>query len=168
MISKKKKIFLSSFGMLASFAFITPISSSISKQYIVNNDVVNVSKKVDSKETKNPKSNLSIINLGTEGLTEKEQIIIKSLYKSKPSNVSTEYSIGDDFQPIIASNSIYNIIKFDENKVHGVKDTEPTKRPKITNISNANKALNFNENSSTNPGEGTTARPDTPLEFFKP
>lgn len=167
MISKKKKIFLSSLGMLASFAFVTPISSSISKQYTINNDVVNVSKKVD---TKNPKSNLSIVNLGTEGLTEKEQTIVKSLYKSKPSNVSTDYSIGTDLQPIIASNSVYNIVKFDESKVHGVKDTDPTKRPSIINISNAEKALNFKDNNSntTNPGDGIVVRPDTPLEFFEP
>lgn len=168
MVSKKRKIFLSSLGMVASFALVTPIvSTNLSNEYTTSSDFSSNVRKVEKKDTENTGSNIKVLNLGSEGLTEKEQTTIKSLYKSKPSNVSTELSQGADLQPIIASNSVYNIVKFDETKVYGPTDADPTKRPKIVNISNAEKALNFKENSSSS-GETVTAKPDTPLEFFVP
>lgn len=168
MISKKKKIFLSSLGMIGSFAFVTPIvSSQISNNYVISNEIITSDKQVDQKDETTSNSNIEVLNLGTNGLTEKQQTIIKALYKSKPSNISTELSQGDDLQPIIASNSIYNIIKFDDTKVYGPKDTDPTKRPKIVNISNAEKALNFKENSSST-SDTVVAKPDTDLKFFMP
>lgn len=163
----RKIFFTSTLFFSASIPFITTgtlLKKDYSASYIDATTASNPT--IFSVREDGTRGSVSIVDINGENTPPELRRKVINLYKMKPSNVTSieTDNIENEIKKENSSSSIFNLLVFDENKVYS-KDEETTtyeNAPKVTNLSNANKALNYKSNNPSKYNE------DSPLLYFKP
>lgn len=164
----KKIFFTSTLFFSTTLPFVaTAANTSLKKEHSTSVvDTLTTSlKTICSVRADGSRGSVSVVDINNENTPPELRKKIINLYKLRPSSITSLETNNID-KTIIkenSSSSIFNLLVFDETKVYSKDEETATyeNAPKITNLSNANQALNFKTNNPSKYNE------ESPLLYFK-